>query len=67
LKNKESGIVILVGDKKALMAAIENSILNKEELSHIGRNAVGVTENLMIKEQYLELYRKITESINYGK
>lgn len=61
IKNGQSGLVIPVGDRQKLVEAMLKIIENKELREKLGRNAVLAVNQLLTKEQTLELYKKSWE------
>ena len=58
IKNEESGIIIPVGDKKALAAAMTKLIQNKNFGKKMGEQAQRTVLSLPNQEQNLVLYKK---------
>jgi len=61
IKNNESGIVIPVGDQKALENAMIKIIEDENLREKLGNGARKAVENLPSKEEILELYKKSWE------
>jgi glycosyltransferase involved in cell wall biosynthesis len=58
LIDSENGLVTPVGDKKALVEAL-NKLINNEDLrSKLSQNALEAVSHLQTKQQYLEAYKK---------
>ncbi|MFH1822988.1 MAG: glycosyltransferase family 4 protein, partial [Patescibacteria group bacterium] len=66
IKNNESGIVIPVGDEKALEQAMIKLINNKDLRHKLGAGAKEAVQKLPSKEETLNLYKKSWEKANYN-
>jgi glycosyltransferase involved in cell wall biosynthesis len=58
IKNNESGLIIPVGDKEKLVAAMIKIVEDKELRKKIGENAKLAISQLPTKEKILDLYKK---------
>lgn len=58
IRDKESGLVIPVGDKEKLKKAMQEIIQNKELRIKIGKGAQEAVQKLPSKKETLELYKK---------
>ncbi|HOZ56463.1 MAG TPA: glycosyltransferase family 4 protein [bacterium] len=61
IKNKESGIVIPIGDLGKLVEALREVLVSDNLRSSLGMNAQAATQTLPTKEQTLDLYRNSWE------
>ena len=62
IKDGESGIVIPVGDQRELEESMADLIKNNELKKRLGENAQKVVNNLLSKEETLNLYKKSWET-----
>jgi glycosyltransferase involved in cell wall biosynthesis len=58
IKDRESGLVIPIGDEAKLIEAMQNLINNKQLLEELGNNVKKSLSGLLTKEETLKLYKE---------
>jgi len=61
IKNRESGIIIPVGNKESLQEAMIELIENRDSRERLSKNASAIVSNLPGQEQSWQLYKKSLE------